>query len=77
MLFSEGKESTIITVSESTGSSSSTSGSNTTTRTYSEVNTFFSEYISHLQKSVSSNVLEDGTLEILPQNKEIAFESTS
>ena len=77
MLFAEGKESIIITVSESTGSSSRTSGSNTTTRTYSEVNTFFSEYISHLQKSVSSNVLEDGTLEILLQNKEIAFESTS
>jgi hypothetical protein len=56
MLFSEGKESTIITVSESTGSSSRTSGSNTTTRTYSEVNTFFSECISqsifHIYKSL-------------------------
>jgi hypothetical protein len=74
MLFAEGKESTEITVSESTGSSSSSS-SNTTTRTYSETNTFYSEDISHLlQKSVSSNIFEDGTLEILPQNKEIAFE---
>ena len=57
MLFAEGKESTIITVSESTGSSSRTSGSNTTTRTYNGVNTFFSVNISHLQKSVSSNFL--------------------
>ncbi|HEU4822822.1 MAG TPA: hypothetical protein VFS97_05295 [Nitrososphaeraceae archaeon] len=75
MLFAEGKESTEITVSESTGSGSSSSSSNTTTRTCSETNTFYSEDISHLlQKSVSSNILEDGILEILPQNREIAFE---
>ena len=57
MLFAEGKESIIITVSESTGSGSSSR--HTTTRTYSETNTFFSDDLSHfLQKSVSSNVLE-------------------
>src|SRR5919108_1388376 len=74
MLFAEGKESTIITVSESTGARSSR---DTTTRTYSEINTFFSKDLSHLlQGSISSNILEDGTLEILPQNKVIAFNFT-
>jgi hypothetical protein len=74
MLFAEGKESTIITVSESTGDEMSR---DTTTRTYSEINVFFSKDLSNLlQKSVSSNILQDGTLEILPQNKVIAFDFT-
>ena len=73
MLFAEGKESTIITVSENTGSGGGSSR-RTTTRTYSEINTFFAKDLSYsLQKSVSSNLLDEGTLEILPQNKEIAF----
>src|ERR687898_186524 len=73
-LFAEGKESTIITVSESTGAGSRR---DTTTRTYSEINTFFSKDLSHLlQESISSDILQDGTLEILPQNKEIAFDFT-
>lgn len=72
VLFAEGKESTIITVSENTDGGSSSR--RTTTRTYSETDTFFSEDLSHLLQSVSSNVLDEGTLEILPQNKEIAFE---
>jgi len=63
MLFAEGKESTEITVSESTDSNSDS----TITRTYSETNPFYSEDVSHLlRKLVSSNILEDGTLEILP-----------
>jgi hypothetical protein len=75
MLFAEGKESTVITVSESRGTSSSTRDTNT--RTYCEVNTFFSKVISHLlQKSVSSNILQDGSLEIEPQNKVLAFDFT-
>jgi hypothetical protein len=45
MLFAEGKESTIIEVSESTGSSR-------TRRTYSEVNTFFSEDLYIYYKSL-------------------------
>jgi hypothetical protein len=74
MLLAEGKESTIITVSENTGSASGRSR-HTTTRTYSEINTFFSKDLSRLlQKSVSSNLLDEGIIEILPQNKEIAFE---
>lgn len=73
MLLAEGKESTIITVSENTGSGSSRR--HTTRRTYSEINTFFSKDISQLlQKSVSSNLLEERIIEILPQDKEIAFE---
>src|ERR687895_303304 len=73
MLFAEGKESTMITVSESTGSGGRSRRS--TTRTYSETNTFFSKDLSHLlQESVSSNNLEDGILDILPQNKDIPFE---
>ena len=74
MLFAEGKESTIVRVSESTGSHSNR---HTATRTYSEINTFFLKDLSHLlQKSVSSNTLQDETLEILPQNKELAFDFT-
>lgn len=50
MLLAEGKESTIITVSENTGSGSSRR--HTTRRTYSEINTFFSKDLSQLlQKS--------------------------
>jgi len=72
-LFAEGKESTAIKVEESTSSTSNRWDSHT----YTEVNTFFSEDLSHLlQKSVSSNTLEDGNLEILPQTKEIAVEFT-
>lgn len=74
-LLAEGKESTIITVSES----SNTSGGSpdTTTTTYSESNVFFSKDLSELlQKSVFSNILQDGTLEILPQNKVTAFDFT-
>ena len=74
VLFAQGKESTSITVSESAGAGSRR---DTTTRTYSEINTFFSKDLSHLlQGSISSNILQDGTLEILPQNKVIAFNFT-
>src|ERR671914_397347 len=72
-LFSEGKESTIITIQEN--STSGTGSRRSTTRTYSETNTFFSKDLSHLlQESVSSNNLEDGILDILTQNKDIPFE---
>ena len=74
-MIAEGKEYTEITESESTGSSSSSGSSSTTTRTYSESNPFYSEDVSHLlRKSVSINVLEDGTLQISPQSRETAFE---
>jgi hypothetical protein len=74
VLFAEGKESTLISVSESTSYGSSR---DTNTRTYSEINTFFSKDLSHLlQESASINILEDAKLEILPQNKEIAFDFT-
>ncbi|HZA64116.1 MAG TPA: hypothetical protein VE573_14670 [Nitrososphaeraceae archaeon] len=74
MLFAEGKESTIITVSENRGVGNNR---DTTSRTYNELNTFFSKDLSHLlQESISSNILPDGTLEILPQNKVIAFNFT-
>jgi hypothetical protein len=74
MLFAEGKESTIITVSENRGVGNNR---DTTSRTYNELNTFFSKDLSHLlQESISSNILPDGTLEILPQNKVIAFDFT-
>ena len=74
-LFAEGKESTSIKVEESTRGHSSSGRSKWDTNTYSEVNTFFSEDLSHiLQKSVSSNALEDGTLEIPPQTKEVTVE---
>jgi hypothetical protein len=78
MLFAEGRESTVITVSESTGSRGSSSSSrHSTTRTYREINTFFSKDLSHLlQGSISSNILQDGTLEIMPQNKEVRFDFT-
>ncbi len=75
MLFAEGRESTIMTVSENMGASNSRG--DTTSRTYSELNTFFSKDLSYiLQESISSNILPDGTLEILPQNKVIPFDFT-
>ncbi|HZA63542.1 MAG TPA: hypothetical protein VE573_11765 [Nitrososphaeraceae archaeon] len=68
----EGKESTSITVTENTGIGSRR---DTTSKTYSETNVFFSKDLSNLlQQSVVHNILHDGTLEILPQNKVIAFE---
>lgn len=74
VLLAEGKESTIITVSESTGAGSRR---HTMSKTYSEINTFFSKDLSHLlHGSISSNILQDGTLEILPQNKVTAFDFT-
>src|ERR671919_1802593 len=74
VLFAEGKESTSISVSESAGAGSRR---DTTTRTYNEINTFFSKDLSHLlQGSISSNILQDGALEILPQNRVIAFDFT-
>jgi hypothetical protein len=74
VLFAEGKESTSISVSESAGAGSRR---NTTTRTYNEINTFLSKDLSHLlQGSISSNILQDGALEILPQNRVIAFDFT-
>ena len=74
VLFAEGKESTTITVSESTGSGSSR---RTTSTTYSEINTLFSKDLSHLlQDSISTYILQDGAIEILPQNKVIAFDFT-
>jgi hypothetical protein len=74
MLFAEGKESTSISVSESGDANSRT---DTTTRAYNEINTFFSKDLSHLlQGSISSNILQDGALEILPQNRVIAFDFT-
>jgi hypothetical protein len=74
VLFAQGKESTSISVSESAGAGSR---KDTTTRTYNEINTFFSKDLSHLlQESISSNILQDGVLEILPQNRVIAFDFT-
>ena len=74
VLFAEGKESTSITVSESTDAGSSR---HTTTRTYSEINTFFSKDLSHLlQESIGDNIVQNGAIEILPQNKVIAFDFT-
>jgi hypothetical protein len=76
ILYAQGKESTIITVSETndTYSSSSSSSRHRGRRTYSEVNTFFSQDLSYvLQNSISHTRLEDGTLEILPQNKDLEF----
>ena len=75
VLSAEGKESTSITVTESTGVGSRRR--HTSTKTYSETNIFFSKYLSDLlQQSVIHNNLQDGTLEILPQNKVIAFDFT-
>lgn len=73
-LIAEGRESTNIKVDRSTSSSSGTSSS---THTYSEVNTFFSDDLSQLlQRLVTANAIGDGTLEILPQIKEIPVEFT-
>jgi Arrestin (or S-antigen), N-terminal domain len=74
VLLAEGKESTTITVTESTGIGSRR---DTTSRTYCESNVFFSKDLSNLlQQSVIHNILQDGSLEILPQNKVIAFDFT-
>lgn len=74
MLLAEGKESITITVTESTGIGSRR---DTTSRTYSETNVFFSKDLSNLlRQSVINNILQDGSLEILPQNKAIAFDFT-
>jgi len=73
-LLAEGRESTTITVTESTGIGSRR---DTTSKTYSEINVFFSRDISHLlQQSIIHSILQDGTLEISPQNKGIAFDFT-
>jgi hypothetical protein len=75
MFVAEGKESTAISVSDSKNTAGNPRDSGT--RTYSEVNTFFSKDLSDLlQNSVSSSILQDGTIEILPQNKVIAFNFT-
>ena len=74
MLLAEGKESTIIRVSENRRVGSN---GDTTTKTYSEVNVFFSKDLSKLlEESVFRSVLQDGSLEISPQNKVIAFDFT-
>lgn len=74
-LLAEGKESTIITISES--AETARTSQDTTTRTYSESNVFFSRDLSELlQRSEFSNILQDGTLEVLPQNKVIPFDFT-
>jgi hypothetical protein len=74
VLLVEGKESTIITVTESSGIGSRR---DTTSKTYCETNVFFSQDLSNLlQQSIIHNILQDGTLEILPQNKVIAFDFT-
>lgn len=71
-LLAEGKESTSITVTENTGVGNRR---DTTSKTYTETNVFFSKDLSDLlQQSVIHNILQDGTLEILPQNKVIAFD---
>jgi hypothetical protein len=72
VLLAEGKESSSITVTESRGVGSRR---DTTSKTYTETNIFFSKDLSNLlQQSVIHNILQDGTLEILPQNKVIAFD---
>ena len=74
VLLVEGKEFTSITVTESSGIGNRR---DTTSKTYSETNVFFSKDLSNLlQQSVVHNILQDGTLEILPQNKVIAFDFT-
>jgi Arrestin (or S-antigen), N-terminal domain len=73
VLLVEGKESTSITVTESTGIGSRW---DTTSKTYSETNVFSRDLSNLLQQSVINNILQDGTLEILPQNKVIAFDFT-
>jgi hypothetical protein len=74
VLLAEGRESTIITVTESTGIGSRR---DTTSKTYSETNILFSKDLSFwLQQSIIKNILEDETLEILPQNRVIPFDFT-
>jgi hypothetical protein len=74
-LSAQGDESTIITVSESTNSSGGSSTNNSgTKKTYAEHNIFFSKDLSHLIKSINTHILPDGTLEILPQHKQIPFD---
>ena len=74
VLLAEGRESTIITVTESTGIGSRR---DTTSKTYSETNILFSKDLSFwLEQSVIQNIVQDGTLEILPQNRVIAFDFT-
>lgn len=74
VLLAEGRESTTITVTESTGIGSRR---DTTSKTYSETNILFSKDLSFwLQQSIIQNILQDGTLEILPQNRVIAFDFT-
>jgi hypothetical protein len=77
MLFAEGKESTVISVSDTRNTVGSPQDSSA--RTYSEANTFFSKDISDLlQNSVSSNILQDGTIgpqshDVYPYDKPHAF----
>jgi Arrestin (or S-antigen), N-terminal domain len=72
VLLAEGRESTTITVTESTGIGNR---QDTTSKTYSENNLFFSKDLSYLlQQSIIHDILQDGALEILPQNKVIAFD---
>ena len=74
VLLAEGKESTTITVTESSGIGSRR---DTTSKTYCETNVFFSlDLSSLLQQSIIHNILQDGTMEILPQDKVIAFDFT-
>ena len=74
VLLAEGKESTTITVRESNDIGSR---QDTDSKTYSETNVFFSKDLSDLlQQSVITKALQDGTLEILPQNKVMAFDFT-
>ena len=74
MLLAEGKESTTITVRESTDIGNRR---DTASKTYSETNVFFSKDLSDLlQQSVINNILQDGALEILPQSKVMAFDFT-
>jgi hypothetical protein len=74
VLLAEGKESTTITVTESSGIGSRR---DTNSKTYCETNVFFLQDLSSLlQQSIIHNILQDGTLEILPQNKVIAFDFT-
>lgn len=54
-LFAEGKESTIITIQEN--STSGTGSRNTTTRTYSETNTFFQRIFHNCCKSLQAAAL--------------------
>ena len=73
-LVSEGDEKTSIQITESSGTSSNTSTSNTT-RTYNESNIFFSTDLSDLLKNLGDNILEDGSIEVNARTKkEIPFE---